>query len=274
VDDAVYVDDEPYCEYCAEDVEDERVIHNYSYKPSRLYFDGCHYPEDGVLYLGIELEVDKGGEDKDHAAKVLGILGDEYVYVKTDGSLHDGFEIVTHPSTLSYHKTQPWDDAFEYLKDCGYRSHDAGTCGLHVHLTRAVFSEAAEGRLLYLVEKFWPQLVTFSRRTEEQLDKWATRYGLDDGETPADLRAKARGRGRYYAVNLTNRSTIELRLFRGTLNVKTFFATIEFADYLAKTAINSSNEDVQHLTWEEFVKGVPEGYTYLRQYLVDRGLAL
>src|SRR5690606_4775831 len=108
---------------------------------------------------------------------------------------------------------------------------------------------------------------------EQQLDRWAARYGLDDGETPEDLRAKARRCGRYYAVNLTNRATIELRLFRGTLKLETFFATLEFADYLAKTAINSTNEEVQHLTWEEFVKDVPEGYTYLRQYLVNRGLA-
>lgn len=273
VDNAVYVDDYPYCEYCGPVVEAARIIHYYDYAPSTLYFDGCHYPKDGVLYLGIELEVDEGGKDKDHAAQVIDILGDEYVYIKADGSLNDGFEIVTHPSTLSYHKTQPWADVFEYLRCHGYKSHDAETCGLHIHITRAVFSEAAEGRLLYLVEKFWPQLVKFSRRTEEQLDRWATRYGLDDGETPEDLRAKARGCGRYYAVNLTNYSTIELRLFRGTLKLETFFATLEFAEYLAKTAISSTNEDVQRLTWEEFVKDVPEDYTYLRQYLVNRGLA-
>src|SRR5690606_6112884 len=49
IDSAYYTDaDEgPFCEYCYCEIERGRVIHNYSYTPSMLYFDGCHYPEDG-----------------------------------------------------------------------------------------------------------------------------------------------------------------------------------------------------------------------------------
>lgn len=51
----------------------------------------------------------------------------------------------------------------------GYRSHQACTCGLHIHISRLAFGrtaaqqEAAIARLLYFVEKHWNELLKFSR---------------------------------------------------------------------------------------------------------------
>ena len=61
----------------------------------------------------------------------------------------------------------------------GYRSHQATTCGLHVHISRDAFGrteqaqEAAIARLLFFVEKHWNELLKFSRRTNRQLERWA-----------------------------------------------------------------------------------------------------
>ena len=38
--------------------------------------------------------------------------------------------------------------------------------------------EAAIARLLYFVEKFWAELLRFSRRTQSQMNRWAARYGI------------------------------------------------------------------------------------------------
>ena len=42
--------------------------------------------------------------------------------------------------------------------------------------------------------------------------------------------AKDKHLGRYVAVNLENYNTIEFRIFRGTLNYKTFIATLQLID--------------------------------------------
>ena len=96
-----------------------------------------------------------------------------------------------------------------------YLSHAAGTCGLHVNISRLAFGctyeqqEAAIARLLYFVEKFWAELLRFSRRTQSQMNH-----------------AKNSCAGRYTAVNLTNADTVEIRMFRGTLKLNTLKATL------------------------------------------------
>ncbi len=64
----------------------------------------------------------------------------EHIYCKHDGSLEDGFEIVTHPMSLEYHeKHMPWAAVLQEAVSMGYRSHQAGTCGLHIHVSRSAF---------------------------------------------------------------------------------------------------------------------------------------
>lgn len=53
----------------------------------------------------MELEIDEAGEDSDNARRLLASAnqGQPQLYCKHDGSLDDGFELVTHPMSLSYH---------------------------------------------------------------------------------------------------------------------------------------------------------------------------
>lgn len=158
----------------------------------------------------------------------------------------------------------------------GYKSHDAETCGLHVHLSRRAFgsSETEQDlnimKLLYIFEKFWPQFVKFSRRTEAQLNRWAARYGLTD---PLDaLLDRAKGAERYHAINLQPYNTIEIRMFRGTLKYNTFIATLEFCQYLYDSVMNNDIEKLQQMTWSDFVEAIPEDYKELLIYLEERKL--
>ena len=90
--------DMPYCDSCYDEFNDE--IEEYSYKPDPVFYG------DGNRYLGVELEVDCGGKDDDNASKLKEIANSihEHIYIKSDGSIDDGFEIVSHPMTLDYHK--------------------------------------------------------------------------------------------------------------------------------------------------------------------------
>ena len=172
-------DDNAYCSSCWD--EHCSVIHEYSYMPD-LVFHGK-----GLRHFGVELEIDGGGTDRYNAEKLLNIANAdaENLYIKTDGSLDDGLELVTHPMTLEYHLNEmPWAAVLRKAQELDYLSHAAGTCGLHVHISRLAFGctyeqqEAAIARLLYFVEKFWAELLRFSRRTQSQMNRWAARYGM------------------------------------------------------------------------------------------------
>ena len=59
---------------------------------------------------------------------------------------------------------------------------------------------------------------------------------------------------RYYAINLTNNKTIEFRLFRGTMNINTFIATLQLVDRMVRLVkeINDA-EELQGIEWEDFL---------------------
>ena len=258
-----------YCEDC---YEDYCIIHEWDYKPSPQFHG------DNERYLGVELEVDRGGEDDDNAYLILEILGD-YAYCKHDGSLNNGFEIVSHPATLDYHMNEiDWDGAIDKLKYLGYVSHDAGTCGIHVHMNRKGFGDTEDeqdlgiAKILYFFERHWDKIVTFSRRTPSQLDDWAARYLPDvENHDPFEVLDYAKDdMSRYRCVNLCNYSTVELRVFRGSLVYETFMATLQFANLMYDIA-ELPLEDVMNLTWNDF-KEMGSKYEEFTSYMDRRGL--
>lgn len=276
--DAYYLnenEDDAFCYTCYERRKQRNVIRDYYFKPDPIFYGT------GPRFFGVELEIDEGGEDHSCAREVLVVAnfnGLEHAYAKHDGSLEDGFEIVTHPMTLDYHLSEmPWKGILSKCKALGYTSHKAGTCGLHIHVSRAAFGrteydqDACIARILFFVEKFWDELLKFSRRTPRQLDRWAARYGYK--EQPMDIldhAKKGSHAGRYTCVNLTNEDTIEFRMFRGTLKLNTLIATLQLVDWVCNVAINLSDEEVKAISWTTFVSGCTQ--SELVQYLKERRL--
>jgi hypothetical protein len=64
---------------------------------------------------------------------------------------------------------------------------------------------------------------------------------------------KNRNLDRYYAVNLTNRNTIEFRMFRGTMNIETFFATMELVDNIVKLCKDKTTNEIQTMNFEDLL---------------------
>lgn len=131
--------------------------------------------------------------------------------------------------------------------------------------------EACIARILYIVEKFWDELLKFSRRTQSQLNQWAARYGYKEHpQEILDHAKKGNGIGRYASVNLQNQDTIEFRIFRGTLKYNTLIATLQLVDKICNMAVALSDELLKPLAWTSFVSGCTQ--PELVQYLKERRL--
>lgn len=161
----------------------------------------------------------------------------------------------------------------------GYTSHKTTTCGLHCHINRSAFGETYEeqeeviARILYFVEHHWEEMLRFSRRTEGQMQRWAARYGLKNKPKELMNDIKSTNYSRYRCVNIQNYSTIEFRLFRGTLKYNTFIATLQLVDEICNVAISMSDEEMTELSWNDFIKGIDKDEnTELFTYLGERSL--
>lgn len=278
-----------YCLDCVpdEDSSSSKYVKNYGYKPYPNFLSEQKiFSERDALFMGVELEIDKGERPCACAEELAEIeTYDDEFYMKHDGSLEDvGIEIVSHPATLSYHLNRfQWKEVFSTAKKFGYKSHDAGTCGLHVHVSRdylaadenGVTSEDREelntAKIILFVEKHWDEMVRFSRRDRYQLDRWAK--CPDSAITPEDEIGNIKDKlynltdDRYQAVNLCNSSTIEFRLFRGTLNLNTFKATLEFVQLLCDYCKEHNLKEVLDSSWDDLIswREYPELATYLEE---------
>ena len=266
-------DSEDLCRDCYDDACAEGPIHEYDYMPE-LIFHGK-----GLRKFGVELEIDDGGKSRSNANRLLEAANKAAVnlYIKSDGSLDDGLELVTHPMSLDYHLHEmPWAAVLDQAKQLNYHSHSTNTCGLHVHISRMAFGctyetqEECIARLVFFVEKFWPELLRFSRRTQGQLNRWAARYGMKLNPKDQMYHAKNSCAGRYTAVNLTNADTVEIRLFRGTLKLNTLTATLQLVNHLCEVAVSMSDQALQDMSWFDFLDQITE--PELIQYLKERRL--
>ncbi len=273
--DAHHLDGYDYCSDCYHDeVDKSRNIHDYNYKPEPIFYG------DSSRYFGVELEIDGAGKDDKNAEKLLKIANSdgnsEHVYIKSDGSLDDGMEIISHPMSLEYHKQFCWDEIMKKAVSLGYRSHQTSTCGLHIHINRDSFGDSRDeqdeviSRILYFIENHWNEMLKFSRRSEYSMNRWAARYGFEKTGREILDKAKKGSYGRYTAVNLCNYNTIEFRMFRGTLKYNTLIAALELVNAICDIAVGMSDEGLQKLSWSEFVAKLTE--PELIQYLKERKL--
>lgn len=278
-DDAVWDDasESYYCESCYNELRNS-AIHDYYYKPVPIFYGGNTNMD---MYMGVELEVDKGGEDGENAERLLNIANNmhEHIYIKHDGSLNYGFEIVSHPATLDYHTHDiAWAEIMNHAVSMGYRSHDTATCGLHVHVSRRALGdtyterEKTVSKIVYFVENNWEEIVKFTRRNLSNLERWACRYGISKTVSETYENAKYDD-DRYRAINLLNDNTIEFRIFRGTLNHSTFIATLQLVYLICTTCKNASEIDIESMNWKTFIDSINfEKYHELSNYLDIRGL--
>ena len=238
------------------DSDDDGLVHSYSYKPrpSFLNSDGTSSAYSAMselgrneLYLGFEQEVEFRGHHthsrRDGAQKVLDAMnkeqGENVVYLKEDGSISNGFEIVSHPMTIDYAMNHVNWAGITALKRMGFESWNASSCGLHIHMSRNAF--ANDIHLFKFVKFIYSNrvdLVKFVGRESSYakfgLDNFVSSWMDYDTGTRNQkslmnmLKDQDTNNDRYCAVNIQNSSTVELRFFRPSLNVTTVQAAMQF----------------------------------------------
>lgn len=184
--------------------------------------------------FGCELEVQVRSGNKDQACgKVHDILNPsgktgEYCYFERDGSIGDGFEIVTQPAGLDVHLAK--FSAFLNNDEAkrGLRSHEGGACGFHVHVGREYLTQTQ----IYRVQSFLNDV-----RNESLIRAIARRYQSGGGGyakfKPELAKFSVNGKNngdRYEALNVTGDHTVEFRIFRGSLRYESIAAALEFVN--------------------------------------------
>ncbi|MFI5496624.1 hypothetical protein [Actinoplanes sp. NPDC051859] len=238
-------DDDVYC---------GGLIREYGYKP------GPDFRGDGPLFLGPEIEVEVFDGDLRRCAQLaidhLGELG----YLKEDGSLHHGFEIVTHPMSYDWAIAHfPWDMLAE-LQRSGCRTND--DTGMHVHVSRAAFTGAGHiYRWMKFVYRNESDVIALARRTSTLF----AAFSADARRSVKDHAKGGYGDDRHHAINTTNAATFELRMFASSLEPAEVKAALAFAaasiEYTRELTVAAICHD-RGWTWQAFVGWLAEHPTY------------
>lgn len=235
------------CEMC----NTSRVIHDYSYRPDPIFHST---DKNERLFFGLEIEMETSSRNYTDASEYAYQLeGLELAYLKHDGSLSNGFELVTHPMSHDFIKNEG-HDLFRVLTELRdtYKvaSWSTNTCGVHIHISRTGFNGGAHMHrflnLVYSNQAFYEALAGRS----------STRWAKFDDVEVSDYRRDAEGRrivddwgnniivrhrsfkhklensrhsDRYSAVNTQNANTLEMRIFKGTTKPETIKSHIDLA---------------------------------------------
>lgn len=205
-------------------------VMSYSYKPAPI-FNGKSTKN---LFFGLELEVEYRGNLYDGfnegAEKVHSHLNDggNRFYLKYDGSLQNGFEIVSHPHTLEKFQQTDWS-ILDWMMDNKWRSWDTGRCGIHVHVSRDAFDPASDNQRDTHQIKFIKLIYDNKQHVQRLSGRRSSWAKFDDkGKIVRKVKTKYQSDGRYSAVNVEPSQTIEVRVFKGSLRKERVLACIEF----------------------------------------------
>jgi hypothetical protein len=244
---------------------DNGTIKAWDYKPEPVFFK--HRTEsDPAYYLGLELEVENTREnyDTDEVAESIQSkhLGSR-AYLKHDGSIANGFEIVTHPHTLEAMRSEFDWSVLETLREDGFRSWNASnsSCGIHVHVSRSAFGGTQRRRVAdhkrdAHMLRFMKLIYDNQRQVERLAGRSSNRWAnfADKGQLVSKVKHGNQENGRYSAVNTDNYNTLEVRVFKGSLKKERVLSALEFVsasvEYTRDLKVTSTN---QALSWAKFV---------------------
>ena len=236
-----------------------------------------------AMFIGVELEVESPRIDPEELSDKVDALMGSTATCERDGSLTEGFEIISQPITpAAYCDGFKLDELCRLLDSNGAKSHDTRTCGLHVHVSRAALGASEQARdmvcakILVLMDKFTDELTKFARRDWVN-GRWAPKYrnfNADGEQSTKKLLEKYKpckdSGDRYKALKLTNEATIEFRIFRGTLNPMALKATVLLCATMVEFCKTHTTPQVQACTWGDLLGSCsrPE----LNEYVTKRGI--
>lgn len=287
-----YLGDEEGCAFCAEEKR-EKIIEGYTashdHNNAPLFFGEYKGTFAG---MGFELEVDSReyiseATNNRVASELISTCGLEEGEVRFahDGSLNNGFECISEPHTIKefWRKAPQWTRMLEYLSKNGYSSHDVGTCGLHVHVSREMFGKteaeqaSAIAKVMVFFDENWEDCKCLSRR--RNFSYCEKNECLKEGTSNYYCwkKSASRQKGHYVALNNGNSHTFEYRLGRGTLNAWSFFSWIDFVLTITKNSKRLTISKVNtndRISWLAGIKESTAKYMFKRGAFVNEVLEL
>ena len=286
--------DEWYCDNCWDRHELDGRIYDY-HEFNDWEFYKASDEEKPPFYIGHELEVENYDNDS-HCIDTL--YNNLNVILAHDGSINNGFEIISHPQSYKYimeHK-ETYRDVFNEMINSGYRSHKTDTCGLHFHVTRPFYNEINNihswsgdkeelakrdelikkqneviDRIILVMETYKEELIAFSRRKSGEMH-WC-QFLSDYKNKPSGeikslyyIKKNKETNTRYMALNLENYATIEFRIFKGTLKYETFMASVELVNNIM-TLCSNLELPVTEITWDKLIDS-----EFAREYCIEKDI--
>jgi len=256
------------------------VIKRYGYKPSPK-FKQVKDAEEPALFIGVENEVNFSS-NYIPAVEVCKLYDakETHYYIKRDGSLDNGFEIVTHPCHFEYFKSGkfPIDKLFnenlDYAKPGTYldgeddeeeydddESQDLfKQCGMHIHLSKVAFSNAH----LYKFMRFFLNNEAF---IEKIAGRKANHYCPKIMSKEMKQKALTKGGGARDQVNCQPDNTIEVRIFQGAITPEAYLRNIEFVYSLFRFTKKSSLLNITVDNYKKYVHEYADKYPYLAKFI-------
>lgn len=215
----------------------------YNTKPSIPTFHG---EAKNGLYYGVELEFEiQKYTDNEYVAS--GMYSNHF-YVKHDGSLEYGIEIVSDPCSWKVITDQ---NTTKHIFNSVALSALA-TCGMHVHMSKGAFTSLH----LYKFMKFIyeePSFTLFvSDRSRTLIRRWAGLNRAGDTSIKYKALTKHGGPERHVAVALTQH-TVEVRIFKGVQTYSRFMKNMEFCEALFNFSRDNSVSDINRLNFVKYV---------------------
>ena len=263
------------CDYDHDGNDDGRTIHDYSYRPDPIFRKSDD--EQTRLYFGIEIETEVRGGDysnrrsaAEYAQQQLEMY--DLAYLKSDGSLECGFEIVTHPLSHSYFMKDGdrlWNTIDKLKSEYGMMAWGTKTCGLHVHISRAGFNSGShQHRFLQLVYNNKDFYEVLAGRSSSHWAKFDDIFDPNTGQKSFKNKFDRHGSDRYSAVNTNNRNTLEMRIFRGSLNPRFIKSAIDLAhasvEYTRVMSVREVRDDgLSCLKFRQYIESKTDLYPSL-----------
>lgn len=233
----------------------ERGIKQYSYKPEPEFYG------EGEFHVGIEVELEDVGcsEDIDRVAYLVTKEMDGFCYCKSDSSINDGFETVTHPFTLEYERENGLVEKMltklkEYGMDGGRDAH-INSCGVHVHMSLNGLTDPQIFRIMTFCGINSEFVKEISHRTNmSHMSSYASMSFLEDPDRVYSVASCRGGLGHSTAFNFSDH-TIEFRIFNSTTNYDELMSFIEFTyalRFFSQEVEDLDNYDVA--TFTQFAK--------------------
>jgi len=252
-----YVDDDYQSEHQS-NCYDNGEIHGYDYRPNPIFLHNEGEVDNApirtinvqsvirnyrqVAYMGFELEMEYFGRGRSSFGDGVESCDiHDVTYLKSDGSLNHGFEMVTHPMTLAWAMENfPWQ-RIEQLNDGSFEGWGGSTAGLHIHVSRDGFANLShQARFVHLITRNQNLYEILAGRSSE---RWAN-FNNDNLRNISRKLRRIESSERYSAVNLQNRATLEVRIFQSSLKPERIKMCLQLVDASVKYTENLSCNDM------------------------------